>query len=165
MVHVTAAIFVDAIVPQLKGCSIVIACFVTVLPLLVSSTGVTRQMMMTLASQHVCNVPFMHTTRQLVELQHVRLSAFKTNQSHVYASYFFCFYVAISKLLLCLGTGQSEVPQSGRTLSSIYLLSYICIFSFGMRFPRARHVALTHHVIQWTQRRNEDNRLHSRFIC
>lgn len=60
-----------------------------------------------------------------------------------------CAY-CISELQLNprLKTRQSEVPQSGLMLGSMYLLLTTLITYFGMRISSARHIASVHDIFQ-----------------
>lgn len=74
VVHVAAAVCVHAVLPsraleekqsKLKKCSILIVRHVAAS---LCSSAAMAQAAAALASQHVCNVPFMHLTHQLIEL-------------------------------------------------------------------------------------------------
>lgn len=122
-----------------------------------------------LVSQHVCNVPFIHITAYptLHWLWHKRLVAFKASRSPVYASFLCCELIVSQScsLFLVLRTHQREVPQSGLTLSRMYMLCSPSTFYIGMRISSAVHVHLVLDIFQWTQRWNKDNRMHPRWIC
>ena len=137
--------------PDWKKCSIVIVCHVT-------DGALDRRLQS--HSMSVNFVPFMHITLQLMELSCNHLHSGSGNkdfqpstafQSRVYASIFFFFFLmscaaCTSELQLNLRTGPSEVAPA--------VLDHFC---FGMR----RRIASVHDIFQWTQRWDQDNRLHS----
>lgn len=74
---------------------------------------------------------------------------FKANQSRVYASFFFFMCAnCLSELQLDprLRTRQSEVPQCGLMLSSMYLLSTTSITYFSMRISSAHCIFGTWYI-------------------
>lgn len=124
--------------------------------LLVSSDGV-RQTTMALVSQHVRNVPFMHITHRALLHPHRTLDLARRtyslqSQPVPCLCIFFLMSCAncISKQQLNphLRTRRSEVPQSGLTLSSMYLQSTTLITFVGMGISSAS----VQNIFQSTQR-------------
>lgn len=129
---------------------------------------------MTTASvpQHARKVPLKHITHQLEELsctgliRQGRLWAFCADQSPANASVVLMLFAnrtSKTQLNPLLRSRQSEVPQSGLTLSSMNLLSSILNFQHDVLYD-INMIYKYIYILLRTQRWFKDNRLHSELI-